>query len=188
MPGWSAPPPGPASDQTPTTEQPPAGAVPPPSPYGPAPHGQTPYGQAPADPASPPAYEQAPYGQAPYGQAPYGQAPYGQGPPAGYGPGAYQQAGAWGYGYVAPQNDKGSVTSLVLGIVGMLCCGIILGPAAIYEGVKARRRIAASNGTLTGDGMALAGIILGSVAVAFFVIGMIFFFATSRFSSNSTSP
>ncbi len=137
------------------------------APDGPAPHGQAPDGQPP--------YGQAPYGQAPYGQAPYGQAPYGQAP---YGQGPYGTPG-WGYpqGYQPPQLDKGARTSLILGIVGFLICGIILGPAAIIEGVKARKRIRESNGYLTGDGLALAGIILGAVVTVLFVIGMILIFS-----------
>ena len=61
----------------------------------------------------------------------------------------------------------------MLGIVSLFCCGIVLGPAAIYEGVKSRRSITDSGGSLDGDGMALAGIILGAVAVVWFIISIV---------------
>jgi hypothetical protein len=135
-------------------------------PYGQAPYGQGPYGQAPYGPGP---YGQGPYGQGPYGQGPYGQAPYGPGP---YGPGPYgagPYGNPYGYGYDpsrGPQLDKGARTSLILSIVGLVVCGVILGPAAIIEGTKARRRIRESNGALKGDGLALAGIIIGVIGTA----------------------
>ena len=61
----------------------------------------------------------------------------------------------------------------MLGIVGFFFCGILFGPAAIVEGVKARKRIRESNGMLTGDGLALAGIIMGSIVSALYVIVII---------------
>jgi hypothetical protein len=139
---------------------------------------------APGSGWTPPPPGQAPYGQAPYGQAPYGQPAYGQ--PA-YGQPAYGQAPGWGYGYASPQHEKGATTSLVLGIVGFFCCGIILGPAAIYEGVKARRKIARSGGALSGDGMALAGIILGIVCTVWFVISMGFWLVIVGRTSTTSS-
>ncbi len=69
--------------------------------------------------------------------------------------------------------DKGARTSLVLGIVGFVIYGVILGPAAIIEGVKARKRIRLSNGYLTGDGMAIAGIVLGAIVTVIFVVAVI---------------
>lgn len=134
-------------------------------------YGQPPYGQ--------PGYDQPPYGQPPYGQPGYGQPGYGQ---PGYGQPPYGQPGyganphgaaPYGYGYAAPQAEKGATTSLVLGIVGFFVCGIILGPAAVIEGVKARKRIRESNGMLTGDGMALAGIVLGSIVCLLYVVVII---------------
>jgi hypothetical protein len=63
-----------------------------------------------------------------------------------------------------------AIGSLICGIVGMLCFGIILGPIAVVLGFMARNQIKMSGGTQSGDGMALAGIILGFVAVAVFFI------------------
>ena len=66
----------------------------------------------------------------------------------------------------------GAVKALVLGIVALVCCGF-LGPFAIYEGMQVRYRVRTSNGRLDGDGFAIAGIVLGIIATAFLVIGII---------------
>jgi hypothetical protein len=138
-------------------------------------------------------YGANPYGANPYGQGGYGAPGPGTGGPPGYGPPAghpgypgypgapgYGYAGYGGYpGYGAPKQEKGAITALVLGIVGLFLCGILLGPAAIYEGAKARRRIRESNGMLTGDGMALAGLILGIVATVGAIFLLFFVFASS---------
>ena len=131
---------------------------------------------APADPwASPPgggsggAQERVPYPPQPpdqpaYDQPPdqpaYGQPPYAQPPSPQYG----------GYGgYPRPANGKAQAamwTGIGL-LVLSFCCGAgILGFIPIVLGVKARSEIAASGGQQSGEGMALAGIITGAVAIA----------------------
>lgn len=144
----------------------PSGEQPPPSPYGqPAPSSEQP--------------EQPPYGQPGYGQQPYGQG-YGQGygqpandQPA-YGQPAYGQQPGYGqgglYGYGAPPRTNGKATAALWtgigSIVLTLCCGLgILGVVPIVLGVKARAEIRATGGQQEGDGMALAGIITGAVAI-----------------------
>jgi hypothetical protein len=109
------------------------------------------------------------------------QGPFAASPPGAYGPIAY----GYGYGYAPPQHDKGATTSLVLGIVSLLCCGLIFGAFALNEGRKARARIAASNGALTGDGMALAGMILGVIGMVGWVLVIILQLAVLP-SSNGT--
>lgn len=69
--------------------------------------------------------------------------------------------------------DKGANVSIVLGVVGIFLCGILLGPAAIVEGVKARRRIAASGGGLSGNARALVGIVIGGVATFLSSLGIL---------------
>jgi hypothetical protein len=59
---------------------------------------------------------------------------------------------------------------LVLGLVGMLMCGLFAGIPALVVGSKARKEIRASNGTQEGDGMALAGMILGGLGTAWSVL------------------
>ncbi|HEX2054232.1 MAG TPA: DUF4190 domain-containing protein [Actinomycetota bacterium] len=81
-----------------------------------------------------------------------------------------------------PNNSK-AVTSLVLGIVGLviwiipligyfiaLGCAI----AAIVLGSKAKKEISASGGTQGGAGLATAGFVLGWIGVAFAIIGFVF--------------
>lgn len=112
-----------------------------------------------------------------------GSVPPPQAPPAGYGsPPAFPQPAQVGYGYgvVPPRNETLAIVALVLGLVGlpMLClCGFggLLGVGAIITGIIGRNRVLAAPGTLTGDGMALAGIILGAIT-AVLGVGYIVFF------------
>ena len=72
--------------------------------------------------------------------------------------------------YGAPPPAQGTSTkavwSLICGIVGLLCFGIILGPIAIFLGRAAQREGRPG-------GMAKAGEILGYVDLALFVVGII---------------
>ena len=150
---------------TPSSEQPPS------SPYTqPTPAPQQPYGQ----PYGQPGYDQPGYGQQPYGQ-PYEQQPgYGYGQQPGYGYGYHQGGGLYGYG--APLRTNGKATAAlwtgIASIVLTLCCGLgVLGVVPIVLGVKARGEIRATGGQQEGDGMALAGIITGAVAL---VLSLVF--------------
>jgi hypothetical protein len=70
-----------------------------------------------------------------------------------------------------------AIAALVVGIisaVGVFCYGvpaIILGPVAVYLGLRSRRKIKASAGAIGGGGLAMAGWITGLVAA---VIGALF--------------
>lgn len=158
------PPVPPVHDQPTVTSMPSTGpladAVPPPpiAPGGPAQPTAGPYGY-PAAPSAP----QAGPGAGPGLGDPYGGYP-------GY-PG-YQNYGqtAW---QSAPANGMG-VTAMVLGILSVcLFClygvvAIVLGVLALIFGILGRKR--AQRGEATNGGMALAGIILGSVGI---VIGLV---------------
>ncbi|MCW2753428.1 MAG: hypothetical protein JWQ32_839 [Marmoricola sp.] len=146
------------------TEQPPSqdpDAQPPPPPPAPA---APDYGQAPPPP--PPAYWQAPPA---YGQAPpaYGQPPPAYGQPGAYGQPQYgQPAPGYAYPYPQPADTSGKATaSLVLGIAGMILCGLFTGIPAIFLGISAKRDIDAAQGRVGGRGMATAGIVLGSISI-----------------------
>jgi len=67
---------------------------------------------------------------------------------------------------------KGAVAALVWGILAVACCGIIGGAIAIYQGSQARYRIRASNGRLGGDGLALAGMLLGGLGILESIVGI----------------
>jgi len=74
---------------------------------------------------------------------------------------------------VGVPEDKASglaITALVLGIVGVVCSWVIvlnfaLGIAALVIGIIEFKKIGAGTSSPKGKGMALAGIILGAVAI-----------------------
>ena len=72
-----------------------------------------------------------------------------------------------------PQNSGKATTALVLGILGLVACGFFAGIPAIIVGKQAQREIDASNGWLTGRGMATAGIVMGWVEVALGILATV---------------
>ncbi|MFC4119609.1 DUF4190 domain-containing protein [Nonomuraea zeae] len=156
------------------------------------------YGQQP-DPGSggygqqPGSYPQEPlgYGQQPpsggYGQQPqsggYGQQPpsggYGQQPPSygyaqqGYGQQGYSQPGYGQYGAPPPRSTNGmAVASLVLGIIGLIFCGITSIPGVIL-GHIALNKIKRTGEE--GSGMAVGGLVTSYITVVLWVLGWLIF-------------
>ncbi|WP_332641882.1 DUF4190 domain-containing protein [Aeromicrobium sp.] len=90
---------------------------------------------------------------------------------------------------VLQQNKKAS-WSLVLGIIGLLglCCTIggFLGIPAVVLGILGRSEIEASNGTQTGSGMAIAGIVTGAIAALAAIDVLIVFAVDGSISGNLT--
>ena len=119
---------------------------------------------APSGGQQPPYGGQPPYGQSPYGgQPPYGgQSPYGGQPP--YGGQDYS------YGGNMSKNNLG-LWSMVLGIVALLCCGLIAGIPAVILGNKSKQAVAA--GLANNASMATAGIVMGWISIVFSVIALI---------------
>lgn len=68
-----------------------------------------------------------------------------------------------------------AITSLVVGIISIFCCGIVLGPFAIYRGNKAKTLIDQSGIGQEHRGIAMAGFIIGIVAVVLNLIGLVFY-------------
>jgi hypothetical protein len=138
--------PPPPQDPNDPNQPPPDASVPPVPPAPPA------YGTPPPPPAygtPPPA---APYGAPPaYGAPQYGAAPYGA--------------------PVSSTNQKG-LWAMILGIVGLLCCGLAA-IAALVLGIQAKNEIAASGGAQTNAGQAQAGYILGIIGCALWVVGIV---------------
>jgi uncharacterized Tic20 family protein len=67
------------------------------------------------------------------------------------------------------KNEPAAVTALVTGVVGLILSfpfGVILGPLAIWSGISAQRRIQRAGGKLHGSGLAVAGIVSGSIVSA----------------------
>jgi hypothetical protein len=92
------------------------------------------------------------------------------------------------YGAPAPDTSK-AVLSLVLGLVGVLFAGLFTGIPAIVIGQRARRAVRA--GQAGGDGMALAGVILGWIATVFSVLIVAFVVVAvivAATTSTTTSP
>ena len=93
-----------------------------------------------------------------------------------------------GYGAV-PQNHPKAQTAMILGIVGLVCCGPV-GIAAFIMGNNAVKEIDASGGRLGGRGMAQAGKIMGIIAIVLMVLGIILYailFATGAMSVSTSS-
>jgi len=82
-----------------------------------------------------------------------------------------------------PQTNQKALWSMILGILGIVCCGIFAGIPALILGNSAKKEIAASGGAQTGDGMAKAGVILGWISIAFSILGIIFVIATGALSN-----
>ena len=81
-----------------------------------------------------------------------------------------------GFGPVAPQNQK-AVWSLVLGILGIVCCGLIAAIPAVILGHLAKKEVAAAAGAQRGEGMAQAGFILGIIGIVLSVLVVLFWLA-----------
>ena len=108
-----------------------------------------------------------------YGTPPPTDGPYGPQPPYG--------------GQPAPTHGS-ATTALVLGILSFVVCGLLGIPAYII-GRRAEREVQASQGRLSGEGLAKAGWILGLIAmiltvlVILLLIGLV---ALGTMSSDST--
>lgn len=134
---------------------------------------------APQYPAAPPPYPQEPAaptypgaGGAPQYPGASGSPQYPAAAPYGSAPGGYTQPGG-GYGGVYPKNSL-AVWSLVLGIVSfVLSCGLLTGIPAVLVGNSAKKAV--ERGEANNGGMATAGIILGWIAIALSVLGLILF-------------
>jgi len=152
----TGPPPAGAASGTPSPSGGPGQGYPPPG------HAQG-YGQPIAGQHGP---GQPPYGQPPYGQQQYGQAPYG-------GQQQYGQQAAYGqpygYPYGALPQARGTNTMAILALV----LAFVFAPLGLILGVIARRQIKQTGED--GDGLALAGLIIGGVFTAIYVAGIVFF-------------
>jgi hypothetical protein len=110
--------------------------------------GQGQYGQQGyGQPSGPPGY-----GQQPYGQPAYGQQMPGYGAPVGY----------------AQPFGRPTNTMAILALV----MAFVFAPAGLVLGVLARKQIARTGED--GDGLALAGIIVGGLVTSFFVLIFVF--------------
>lgn len=75
------------------------------------------------------------------------------------------------YGGYAQPHPRGTLI-LVLGIVGILCCGVA-GIVAIVMGKQALDEIDANPAAYTNRSMVMAGFVLGIIAAVLWAIGLI---------------
>ena len=126
-------------------------------------HAQTAYGR--------PGYGPSGHGQPAYRQPTYGQPGYAAPgyPPAGYAPSGYPPP------YGRPTNTM-AILALVLAFV--------FAPAGLILGIIARKQIRQTGEE--GSGLALAGIIVGGIATALFVLMFIFMIVAFAAASSYT--
>ena len=72
--------------------------------------------------------------------------------------------------YQAP-NSSTAIISLVAGILGLTFLPLIGSIVAIIAGSRAKTEIAQSGGTLGGEGMATAGVVMGWIGIALSALG-----------------
>jgi hypothetical protein len=119
--------------------------------------------QSPTYPSYAPAYPTRPSAATPYAAGVY--------PPQGYGQAQAAYCAYPPYAATPTKKTNGlAVVSLVCSIAGLLLIPLVLG---IVFGFVARSQIKNSNGTQRGEGLALAGIIIGFGWAALLILGAI---------------
>ena len=69
-----------------------------------------------------------------------------------------------------PRTSGLAIWSLVLGILGIICCSILCAIPGVICGHKALSKIKHSGGALTGEGLAIAGLVTGYIGILLVVI------------------
>jgi putative exporter of polyketide antibiotics len=90
----------------------------------------------------------------------------------------------YGGGQPAPQQNQKALWAMILGILGIVLCGVFAGIPALILGNNAKKEIGMSGGMQTGNGMATAGVVLGWVSIAFTIISILLI-AGGVFSVNA---
>jgi hypothetical protein len=119
-----------------------------------------------------------------WAQPPTGQAPV----PWTQGSSVPQQGQFGGYPMAVVPNQTLAIVSLCLGAASMTigwCCslGVILGPAAIITGLIARSQIKKDPNKFSGNGLALGGIITGSIFIGIYILIILLWGASIFFSA-----
>src|SRR3972149_2018797 len=71
-----------------------------------------------------------------------------------------------------PKTNTMALVSLIAGILGLTLFPLLGSIAAVITGNIGRKEIAASNGAETGDGLAMAGLIMGWIGIGLGVLGI----------------
>jgi hypothetical protein len=74
-----------------------------------------------------------------------------------------------------PRSSGDALAALILGICGIFVCPVICSVLAIVYGNRAKREIDTSGGWVTGREMAVAGIVIGWVGLAIYVLTILAF-------------
>ena len=69
-----------------------------------------------------------------------------------------------------PKRSRLAIWSLVLGILSPACLFVVAGIPAVVCGHLARKRIQDADGALTGNGLAMGGLVLGYLGIALSVL------------------
>ena len=80
-------------------------------------------------------------------------------------------------------NNQMAVWSMITGIAALLCCQGYLGILSIILGAVALSRLK-NNPRQQGSGFAIAGIVLGAIALLMFIIGLIIMFSYPQWMQN----
>jgi hypothetical protein len=99
-------------------------------------------------------------------------------------PPGYYGGGSGAPMYGGTEKNNLGVWALVLGILGLVCCGFAAIPAIIL-GNKSKE--AAAQGLANNGGYGQAGVILGWIGVVFLVLGVIWLFALGGLAAISES-
>ena len=73
-----------------------------------------------------------------------------------------------------PTSSK-AVAALVISLIALVTGALPVGIVGLILGYSARDEIHASNGTLDGDGLATAGIVIGWICLALTLVGCVIF-------------
>ena len=148
-------------DQPPSSPPPPEppSAAPPPPP-------DQPGVPQPPEPGAPPPRSEQPAVPQPTAAEPYGGQPGAPGIP----PAPYQPVGSSG-------ENQQAIWALVLGILSVCLCGVIAGIPALILGYLGRQR-ALELPDRKGEGMALAGMILGGLSIVLSIVLFIVLLST----------
>lgn len=82
------------------------------------------------------------------------------------------------------QNQTLAIVSLVLGILSIICCGVLTGIPALITGFMAKNKAEQNPVEFGGRGMALAGMITGGIGIVLGILGIIYYifvFSTMNF-------
>jgi len=78
-------------------------------------------------------------------------------------------------GATGGQDQTLAIVSLVCGILGILCCGLLTGIPAIITGYMAKNNADSNPNQYGGRGLAVAGMIMGGISILFSILGIIYY-------------